>query len=578
MKFTHYLTGILALSSAALIADELKEYKNATEGAAQSILNTEDTQKTFKKPSDNIASTEQQIAATPLEGIKIVSGNFQGAASQDISVEKGVHVDTSIDIPDQQAFSALLTSFIGQPLSQDKASDIADAVRTYFKDHHRALTAVVVSSIDEKQGTMSITIVQGILEKVTVEGNKWNSSRRIKRMSGLKEGEVIDTDDLRENLLWMNNQFRNVNVEFAPGSKTGLTDATLITNDRIPIRPYVGGDNTGIPSLGYTRWFAGVDVGNIFGNQSLNYQFTTGNSAYRFIAHSGNYIIPFPWKHRLLTYGGYSRAHAKVPTSFKHKGIFWQVDFRYQAPLSRLYANLFHQISGGYDFKRTNSNIFFGGAVASGSTADINQFAVQYDMIYTQSDASTSLTVELYAAPFRMTADQSNSNYNAIRPYAKAKYAYGKAKVTHLHNLPKQFTLQFIGAFQGTGWNLLPSEQYALGGHNTVRGYNEDSYLADDAILGSVEIRSPGLPLFGAKKRFGERLEFLVFLDSAWGIQHKAPPGGERSNDYLIGIGPGLRYSIKENVTFRCDLGFPTHKVYGSGLYPHVHVGGTLSY
>lgn len=53
----------------------------------------------------------------------------------------------------------------------------------------------------------------------------------------------------------------------------------------------------------------------------------------------------------------------------------------------------------------------------------------------------------------------------------------------------------FIGlariATQLTPDSLLPLEQFSIGGVDTVRGYRQNQFVADNGITGSLEIRFP---------------------------------------------------------------------------------------
>ncbi|MBI3236517.1 MAG: ShlB/FhaC/HecB family hemolysin secretion/activation protein [Chlamydiales bacterium] len=354
-----------------------------------------------------------------------------------------------------------------------------------------------------------------------------------------------------------------------------------MTTERFPFRPYIGGDNTGTQYTSRTRWFTGFYAGNLWGwDQQLSYQFTTASDPTIFIAHSANDTIPFPWRHQLYVYGGWSRVHGTFPQpDMKNKGINWQVSPRYQIPINPIYGNMLQEITIGYDFKRTNNGLIFGEETFSKTSADINQFMVGYYFDYKSSPFATSVNTEIFFSPAQLTSDQTDARYQQIRPFANDKYIYGRIRVSHTQYLPKDFSLKASLVGQGTGWNLMPSEQFGIGGYETVRGYEERGLNVDDAFLASLQIDAPATRLFDWRKGNPrqERLQFLAFIDYGWGALHH-PDVLEKPSEWMLGIGPGVRYYNGTNLLFRADLGFPLHRAGLGRQGIHLHIGGTLSF
>ena len=174
-----------------------------------------------------------------------------------------------------------------------------------------------------------------------------------------------------------------------------------------------------------------------------------------------------------------------------------------------------------------------------------------------------------------MTAHQNNEDYNAIRPFAKPRYGYGRGRLSHTYNFKNKFVFKGLLTGQGTAWNLLPSEMFGLGGYDTVRGYEERAFNSDNGVLASAEITFPSIQILHGKVE--DKLDFLLFCDYGWGKLHKHVLN-QRKTQWLLGVGPGLRYSLLTNLYVRADLGFPLHRA-GTGRHGiHAHVGATVSY
>jgi hemolysin activation/secretion protein len=174
--------------------------------------------------------------------------------------------------------------------------------------------------------------------------------------------------------------------------------------------------------------------------------------------------------------------------------------------------------------------------------------------------------------------DQSHHDYHSLRPKSSPHYIYGKAAYGELINLPAKMSINFLTRLQIASTNLLPSEQFGLGGYDTVRGYEERLVNADNALCMNLELHSPKWKVFGNWWKVQDEFLVLAFIDYGLG-KNCHPIDNEHLTQSLIGIGPGIRYSIGPYLSARLDYGFPLHKTqFQQQMKPQLHVGVTLSY
>lgn len=452
---------------------------------------------------------------------------------------------------------------------------IEQTVLEFFQERHRPIVSVVIPPQDLSKGVLLIMVVEPTISSVCLGGNRWTSDSFILKGSGICEGASLNSYELQKNLAWINRSpFRRTDIVLKAGEKPATTQAELITKERFPLRVYAGADNTGTAFLRHTRIYSGFNAGYLWGlDHQASFQWTTAPNPHTLTAFSGQYLAPLPWYHQLLFYGGYSKFKGDIPIELMaQNGKAWQASGRYQIPFAPIFGNLLQQFSFGYDFKRTNSELLFGGIFFQGGFADINQFSFGYTLDYATCESKTSLIAELIAAPFHITHDQNNQAYQSLRPFAKSKYAYGRVRLSHSRTLFHGCSLRTILAGQLTGWNLLASEQFPLGGYETVRGYEERAFNADSGILASMEFGSPNWGMFCR-----DYLEILAFLDFGWGNLHK-PFVGQKKSQWLAGVGPAIRYRYSSNIVLRGDIGFPLHKAGVPRHGTHYYGGVTVSY
>ena len=105
--------------------------------------------------------------------------------------------------------------------------------------------------------------------------------------------------------------------------------------------------------------------------------------------------------------------------------------------------------------------------------------------------SAISFEIEGFCSPGKWIPDQTNDDYQTIRPFAKVRYGYFRSTYSLIWRFYKAWAIHNNLRGQISSTNLLPSEQYGLGGYNTVRGYPEREYNSDDAFIYNIEMRTP---------------------------------------------------------------------------------------
>jgi hemolysin activation/secretion protein len=516
-----------------------------------------------------------------LQSIELSTGEFeQENSSQSIRIGK------DLEIPgNRQQLIKQLQKHLTTKLSFEKIEEIKTTISNFFEQNNHPIVIVATPPQNITEGHLKLIVAEGKVGKIHLKGNNWTSDENILHKINLQNKNTIDTYALQQNIAWLNrNPFRHSSLFFHPGEESGSTDIDVLTQEQIPICSFGGVNTEGTEYTTRGRAFLGLHIGNLFNlDHQLRYQLTTAFNKDSFLAHSASYVLPFSWKHELLIFGGWAKGNGKIPTdSEKNKpsskelvsqAISSQISGRYQIPFGKLFGDVIQEIGLGYDFKTTNNSLFFGSDVQTPTRADTNQFLISYMLNCQTKKTKTALLCEFFLSPFIMTKNQSLENYEKLRPGSNPKYAYGRISLEHFFTTEKQYEIkQFLTAQSATG-NLLPSEMLGLGGWNSVRGYNDRVFNADNGVIYNLELYTPNL-----FKKNTATIKFLTFIDCGLGSKSKADEI-QKKNDWLASAGIGVQCNIKKNCFLKADLGFPFHKIENEKKHTHcVHASARLSY
>ncbi len=480
----------------------------------------------------------------------------------------------AVDVPLLEAHPEFLAEisqkYLGAPLTLAALESIQQDITRFYIAHSQPLVHVSSPEQDVTAGAVCFVVDEAKAGAVEFCGNRYFSTRQMEREFRTAPGGPINLDTVASDLSWINqNPFRQADVVLKAGSEPQATDLQIVVKDRFPYRFYAGGDNTGTQTTDIYRVFGGFNAGNLWGAaHQLSYQYTTAPSQPRFYAHTGEYLAPLPWRHNLRLFGSYSKSRPDFHDErLEMNAYFWQASLRYEVPLLKTEKALQQKVSFGLDFKRTNNDLQFGGDEVLNHNIDVADLRFSYNLGAERGGFRSAFELAVIFSPGGITPSNTNHAYQRLRPYAHSTYAtiQGDWSASYFFS-PRGWAFAWDLWGQGTTTNLMPSEQFLLGGYNTVRGYQQNQVTADDGIGASAEIHTPTWSFFQSGGSPFDALYFLAFLDYGWGADHKIV-SGEKPSVQLVGTGPGVRYSLGHYLNARLDCGFPLLK---SPYAPHL--------
>lgn len=457
---------------------------------------------------------------------------------------------------------AITGAFPGRRIDNALAADISRQLTQYYESIGRPFVVIVIPAQDVAGGTLRVNVIETKLGRIRVEGNRWFDDQQYIGAIRMRPGDPIDTRSLAADTAWINrDEHRQATIAVEPGSDKSVYDLAIHAKDSVPLDVTLATDNTGTADTGLYRIGAAIDWSNaLWRGDTLSYGFLTSPGQFRLVEHALSYTAYLPWRDwvTISAVDADTRGLAAgSPDGYPVNGHDVIFSFRYALALPGS-PGLAHHIDLGYDFKSTNSNVLTGGNSVYPTTSELDQFVIGYTARRADALGETDVTATLVASPGDMTPGNTQSALASQQPGASDRYLYGRVGIERLTRLP------FGGAWnarltaQYSGDNLLPSEQLAFGGIQSIRGFVELGATRDEGVLMQNELRlapvkASWLPGLGDD----DALVPFVFLDLGAGRNHLELPDVQRSWLEMVSVGPGLTWHFKPNAAFRLDWGFP---------------------
>jgi hemolysin activation/secretion protein len=477
-----------------------------------------------------------------------------------------------------------LFSYENDPINEDLLNSVIRDVIVLMRDKNQPVVDVYFPEQDITDGFIVALVSRAILDKVYVNGNDYYTEEEIKEHFTLRRGDYIWSDILAKDLRWINsNPYRQVDTIFKPGEKPRTSDVILETKDIFPFRIFGGYDNYGAPATSKDQYYAGFSYGDLWGlDHEVIYSIGMGNQFNRFNTHTLQYKIPFDWRHKLSITGTLSQSEPDLgagPITQEGENIFVNLD--YEIPLYGYGLRGFTQtLRIGFDYKRLENNVDFGGATVFSSSPEIAQFYWTYEAAKTSAIARNIFSTTLYAAPGDLTANNTAEDFDLARNGASEDYVYAKAAYETSYT-ERNTGVSLTGIFRGQYSinKLLSSEQIAISGPGAVRGFQTNSIRRDNGFIATGELATPYMSIFDdiIQTNIGDRIQGFVFYDRGWG-KNDRDQGSIDSEINLDSYGVGMRFNIGRHLSGVLEYGREVDDELNDGIDDRLHLRVNAAY
>jgi len=461
---------------------------------------------------------------------------------------------SSIFTPEQLA--ALTTSVEGREVALSELQAVADAITQEYLDRGYITSRAIVPQQDISEGIVQIQVIEGRLGEIRIEGTNRLQESFVRSRIELAADVPLDTAALEDQLRLLRSDplFETIEASLRAGEDIGESILIVRVAEANPFSFRVNTDNYSPPSIGGERATLGVRHRNFagFGDEiDIEYNFTYTNGLDFFdIA----YRIPFNPMDGTLQLRVSPNRNEITQAPFDEFDIsgestLYEVDFR--QPLLRTPREEF-ALSLGFSWQDSQTFIDddpqpFG--VGPDEEGRSETRTIRFSQDYVRRDVSGAWVVRSQLRFGTAWFDATENSGDA----PDGQFFSWLGQFQRIQRLSDDHLLIVRLFTQLSPDPLLPSQQFVIGGGQSLRGYRQNVRAGDNGFSFSIEDRitllrdASGLP----------RLQVLPFLDMGATWNHDDNPNPQPNQRFSIGLGVGAIWEVLPGFVVRLDYGVP---------------------
>lgn len=470
-------------------------------------------------------------------------------------------------LPDSE-LQKLLRVYEGRDLTLDEMKEAARDLTSLYQRQGYYLVRAIIPKQAFDGSEVKILVLEGKVGKITVEGAEHYDPEFIRsRFEAAIENDTFRSEAFTRSLTLLN-ELPDLDVKAVLSSSPdtpGTADFVLQVKDENPFHIGVDYNNYGTSATGLHRVGLNVDAGNLLTQaDALSVRGVIG-----FPSRNNNFVqVGYSLPLNLDgTTAGFSYANGAFAVS---EGLGLILDVRGNANIYTF--NVSHPLDRSLDFSSNLGlavshkdivNNFFGGRVPF-SHDKYTMARLAYGADWRGPSGRTIVQ----ASVAQGLGGTGASDPLVSRVGASAGFTRFNLDAARVHRLSDGLYGVLRGSAQWSTTPLFVAEQFALGGPDTVRGYQQAELLGDRAYLMGAELRwSPDL-------ENPDKFQFVFFVDHGGVSLVQPQPGDLAGGNTLTGTGLGFRWGLFDKTNLRFDLGFPLRdKPLGGGRSPAVYTG-----
>lgn len=463
---------------------------------------------------------------------------------------------TGSTVFDSEDFEPIVEQVQGKSVTLAELRKVADAITELYLARDYITSRAILVNQKITDGVVQIRVIEGSLEKIEIEGTQ-RLQKKYVRSRLLRGGKKpLSNRGLEEQLrlLRFDPNIDNIEASLLPGSDFGQSILTVRVTETEPFQVDLGVDNYSPPSVGSERLGINTVYRNLMGIgdevRASYYRSTRGGSN----IFDFSYRVPLNAKNgtlQLRTAINNNKVVQPPFDAFDIRGESQLYEISYSQPLIRTPREEFALSLG---FSLQNGQTFtFAGATPFGFGPDAEGNSrtrvVKFGQDYVRRDANGAWQIRSLLSLGTGLFDATvNSN-----PVPDARFFSWLGQLQRVQRLNKNHLLITQLDLQLTPNGLLPSQQFVVGGGQSLRGYRQNVRAGDNGVRFSIEDRIT----VGRDASGNPSLQIAPFFDAGvvWNIDDN--PNLQPRQTFLAGVGMGILWQPIPKLNLKLDYGVP---------------------
>ncbi len=459
-----------------------------------------------------------------------------------------------------QDLAKITAPFINRPITFTELLQVETAVTKKYTEAGYINSGAVIAAgqtLSPTNAVVKIQIIEGGIEEIRISGTKRLQPNYVRSRLKLATARPLNQKRLLEALqvLQLDPLIQTISADLSAGSRPELGVLAVTVQESKTFKTEFFADNNRAPSVGSFRRGIRVNQSNLFGfgdGLAFEYANTSGSNALNL-----SYKIPVNARNGTVTVSGGVSLTNVIEKPFDRlniSGNSYSVDVSFRQPIIQTPKTEF--ALGITASRQESSNKFLGTTAFFGpgfklSPGSDNNGITRISALRLFQDWTRRGSEDVFSVRSQFNAGFGvlDATINNTPPDGRFFDWRGQAQYVRL--LARDTLFVFRSDLQLSPGALVPVEQFALGGQQSVRGYRQDALLTDNGVSASAEVRFPILRV----KSIKGLLQIVPFVD--FGLGWNSGGSADPSPNTLVGAGVGLQWQMGNSLNARFDWGIP---------------------
>lgn len=454
-------------------------------------------------------------------------------------------------------FATLIIPLEGRRVRFSEIQEVADAITERYQNEGYLTSRAFLPQQNVKGGVVDIQLLEGSLNDLTIEGRQRLRDGYLRSRLEQASSTPLNFNDLNDqlSLLGLNPLLDSIDATIEAGSAPGVSNLTMTVDEASPWFGSVNFNNYSTPSIGSERGQVELGFQNLTGwgdRLSVAYGGTTSGGSNTWDI---NYLIP------VNALDGSISARAVIDRNEITEDEFDDLDLEgetelyeltYRQPLFRNPREEF-ALSVGFSYRDGQTFAFGGNPTPFGIGPDADGVSrtsvVRFGQDYLKRDR---LGAWFAKSQLNFGTGFLDATENPD-PLPDGQFFSWLGQAQRLQQLNRNNLLIVQADVQFSPDSLLPSEQFAIGGGQSIRGYRENARTGDNGFRFSVEDRITLARGGNARSIF--QLAPFIEVGRTW--NNPDNPNVQPEDSTLASGGLGAIWNPVDGMEVRLDYGIP---------------------